>query len=622
MCFVFAEQGSGCDYWRQPRSFRSVALCERNSNSGQNCGSLSLRSNIYVTSTPMLNGPSFLTTSETVIAAGLIDITRQDNLWDYECPINFALTTYYRGLTCRLYATYKQSFVDDNAWLTSFNIDDFIMSPYYDPGATKANIIQTWKAAGSNVVKASEVFNRNLAIDDQLTASIFNRSKDAGDGVFVANLVNNIIVRIIRTNADYAIIANLSGDSSFTPVWAVSVTWYKVAQGPEIIDKQNTFQLVIACSDDDSDDEADGCYSIYDYYQLEFVQDHSGQFMRAGVTGLNIPNAPIELPGSGSASAADLVTGSNVGTPGLWVIQLNQTVKFSLSVHATTENTANISMTADDPLATINDVIATCSSTEDPGCPNVEYEPNSVPLNPATLQLSGLRGGSVYNVSINSATVTSGNPAASFPITVKFCTKPTLAGATIRKLNDTAIELDIGAGSGFDHANLSFTPADLPVVTLINFSDFPITIQHAALNTSKEYNVSVVLTFGTTTDCGESGVLESDTPFTVFFYPDVRLSLSIDSVSEDTANISIIPSDPLATVSNAVATCNSSEHIDCTQVQYEPNTVGSNPGYLELSGLRGGSSYEITVTSATIFSSLPQLNIQAVIKFCTDFHWL
>ncbi|XP_075250591.1 uncharacterized protein LOC142342851 isoform X2 [Convolutriloba macropyga] len=265
------------------------------------------------TATALTSPEQFLNPNSVIIAIGLIDNSRLDNMFDYECNINSEKNNYVRETICSSYRVAHQSYWVDG-FTTGLDALYAYFLPSYTSNATNAHIITTWKGTASYSVSYLG-FVQNDIYDSVLRTSIFSRSNDQGK--FVNSFVNNIFIAELTKNSDFLVIAGLTKDSDFTVSWAICISWYKVAKPPEIIDEQNTFQLVLACMQDVK------CILVFDYFELMYVLQN-GHYMRAGV---NIPAQPfigVELPGSGTVDVSDLITNDNTGSPGLWLFELDQ----------------------------------------------------------------------------------------------------------------------------------------------------------------------------------------------------------------------------------------------------------------------------------------------------------
>ena len=228
------------------------------------------------------NGNEFTDATSTMIAVALLNITRIDNWFDNGCGNVADRAWYIFEPVCIAQSTGLTSSVETgySAFLGAY-IYEF--EPIAGPGATRAYIINDFINGDANVKTYYQLLDNPLAVGTEFRYSIFSHITDE---TFEAGAVNNVISRALLTSEFSAVIALT--DPNLNPDWGFCVSWYKVAQPPEIVDRQNTFQIVMACRRHDSELGTTGkCYTIFDYFELMFVEN-DGVFMRAGVAGPNI----------------------------------------------------------------------------------------------------------------------------------------------------------------------------------------------------------------------------------------------------------------------------------------------------------------------------------------------
>ena len=234
---------------------------------------------------PELSAPSdFDSATTTMIAAGLIDNTRIDNFYDKECIYSSEKESYYKEPICTKWAIAFESF--GNSTNEELSAITYNLNPFYGANATGARNVEAWKKAGLSLTTYYKMAYHDGVDDESLASSFFYRFIEFGK--YVKWYLNNIVIAGIR-QTDFPIIENVTTDTDFNVTWALSISWYKVAQPYYIIDAQNTFQLVLACM------ESVKCVLLFDYFELLFVEQ-DGEFMRAGVTGPNILGKNFGVP--------------------------------------------------------------------------------------------------------------------------------------------------------------------------------------------------------------------------------------------------------------------------------------------------------------------------------------
>ena len=223
-------------------------------------------------------GNSFDNPTGTMIAVALINNTRLDNWLDQECLKNFFSDSYYHESVCDTRIQVLSS-VREGSTRAQLEALPYNLEPIYDPNANKSILIADWKNAGGNVANHWYIATENGGFNagSSIRQSIF--SQYPGE-IFARKQINNVIARSLLI-FEYSSVTGFTGDNIFSPDWGVCVTWYKVAQPPEVIDKQNTFQLVIACMNSNPDNK---CVTLFDYFELMYTEN-DGVFIRAGVAG-------------------------------------------------------------------------------------------------------------------------------------------------------------------------------------------------------------------------------------------------------------------------------------------------------------------------------------------------
>ena len=231
------------------------------------------------------NGNDFSNPTSTMIAVALLNNTRIDNWLDRGCNANvFGKPWYIFEPVCEVY----KSAVDRlNGETNTEDLQDipYAFEPIAGPGATRANIINDFKNGVVNVANYYALIQYPFEIGQQFRYSVFSHTPQE---VFELGAENNVIARALVE--DELFLVGLISDPTFTfqPDWGFCVSWYKVSQPPEIVDRQNTFQIVMACRSESFELGISGtCYTLFDYFELMFVEN-DGVFMRAGIAGPNI----------------------------------------------------------------------------------------------------------------------------------------------------------------------------------------------------------------------------------------------------------------------------------------------------------------------------------------------
>ena len=243
-----------------PTTYTKLAVCE----------------NGYVL--PLLNENSFAQKWEDgntfdiphadIIAVALLDNTLRDNWFDYECLRNRAENTYDQEQVC------------DAIHAATFGSPGYYyFRPSYGPNALRSASVKNWIDGTEN-----KVYYRVLAFGDILAygASIreYTFSQTPGEN-FASNFVNNVVAREL-ISSEYADVTSIADGLSVD--WATCVSWYKVSQPPEIVDKQNSFQFVLACGQRAM---VATCVAIFDYFELMYIENN-GIYLRAGINGPSI----------------------------------------------------------------------------------------------------------------------------------------------------------------------------------------------------------------------------------------------------------------------------------------------------------------------------------------------
>ena len=133
---------------------------------------------------------------------------------------------------------------------------------------------------GYNDTNVWQLYQSLSTIMYTLKEAIFSGTEDEGN--FDGGAPNNVFQRKINGGTDVWV--NVTGDHCYATDSSWIFTWYKVAQGPEIIDHHNSFQIALSCMDIDEDLVSDKCIIFWDYFELEYIFQYPGEFMTAGIT--------------------------------------------------------------------------------------------------------------------------------------------------------------------------------------------------------------------------------------------------------------------------------------------------------------------------------------------------
>ncbi|XP_075241134.1 uncharacterized protein LOC142336300 isoform X2 [Convolutriloba macropyga] len=277
------------------------------------------------TAPAMVNGDDFDNPQTPVLAVGLIEIDRDDEMFDLDCILyaNIYTSNPKPSTLCKA-AHYAASLSHYFGYpLQQISGYNYVIRPSYGSQADKAGIVQQWIADGGNQINYASFFTDNYGVYGEIKSSLFSGPNDTDEN-FVPELVNNVVMRQLSPQ-QLSTLGSLTGDENFTPDWGYCFTWYKVGQPPEIIDHHNTFQLAIGCQvQADNAAVAEKCAAMFDYFEIGFFEQ-DGQLMRAGATGPGL--IPFELPGSGNAATVgNLVNFSNINVTGIWVYEVLQDV--------------------------------------------------------------------------------------------------------------------------------------------------------------------------------------------------------------------------------------------------------------------------------------------------------
>ena len=238
----------------------------------------------------VLNDASdFDTVSFAIIAAGLMNYTRLDNLIDIACLKHFEYPSYFVEPICNVASiAYNSSFLEGST-STQLTAIQYDLQPSYDPTATNAfYLVNIWRnALTNNIVNYYEIAASSSSVATGFKAHLFSTAENVQRYEITA--VNNIFVRSLTTASDESVVHTILSDSNFRIDWSVCVSWYKITRPPQITEGDNTFQLVLACMDaTQTNTSATKCVTIFDYFGLEALQEiPTGSYLRAGLNGPN-----------------------------------------------------------------------------------------------------------------------------------------------------------------------------------------------------------------------------------------------------------------------------------------------------------------------------------------------
>ena len=258
-CSVVNNVGVG-SYKVGPTTYDSIVVCEN--------GYLFPHISGNPIPTKWVDGNDFDSPSATMIAVALINNTRLDNWMERGgCNANYE----------PICDVLQQA---SNRFDTLSSVEIYSFKPLYGANAEKANFIRDWIAAGNNTMSSYYIFEFVSYFDESMRHFIFSHTVNES---FVTLLLNNVISRACLSK-DFAIVTSLITDG-FAPTWGTVVSWYKVAQPPEVVDKQNTFQFVICCQTTPTS----RCVTLFDYFDLMYIEnDGDGNYVRAGINGPSI----------------------------------------------------------------------------------------------------------------------------------------------------------------------------------------------------------------------------------------------------------------------------------------------------------------------------------------------
>ena len=192
--------------------------------------------------------------SNAVIAPYFSDIGLFDNLLDYGCLFtNYDLSAdnfYPQEASCLAYHNddiFKQKLNDD------YIVNDFTRQDVIDHSNTELNGVTL-----------------EITSDDELSLDLFGKFTTK-----YPNLANNVFFRESTASADLAIVEQLiqskAENNRFHPNWLFVATWYKVGALNGRLDAFNSFQAILACDENEPDDEEDDeCFVLFDYYELQW----------------------------------------------------------------------------------------------------------------------------------------------------------------------------------------------------------------------------------------------------------------------------------------------------------------------------------------------------------------
>ncbi|XP_075258266.1 uncharacterized protein LOC142350322 [Convolutriloba macropyga] len=509
-----------------------------------------------------------------MIAVALINNTRLDNWLDQECLKNFFSDSYYHESVCDTRIQVLSS-VREGSNRAQLEALPYNLEPIYDPNANKSILIADWKNAGGNVANHWYIATENGGFNagSSIRQSIF--SQYPGE-IFARKQVNNVIARSLLTS-EYASVTGFTGDKNFSPDWGVCVTWYKVAQPPEVIDKQNTFQLVLACMNSNPDNK---CVTLFDYFELMYTEN-DGVFIRAGVTGPGL--VTFELEGSNSAGVVNLVTDTNTGIPGLWLFELNQEGSCA-------------SLQTYKPIQTGSPYGAPVAGSSPIQCPTtlVTHAPTTTAVVPPEQTTTA--------VVPPEQTTTAVVPPEQTTTAVVPPEQTTTAVVPPEQTTTAVVppEQTTTAVVPPEQTTTAVVPPEQTTTAVV----------------PPEQTTTAVVPPEQTTETTSAGELLVETTQAVGNSSNASVTLTLARVTTNTANITVDDDQGSSKISNISAFCTSEDHPECSDLSPEVNQDASDPGWVSYSGLLSGVSYQITVNTTT-YNGNPDTEVFASIVFCT-----
>ena len=221
------------------------------------------------------DGNSFDSPTDDILAVALLNNTLRDNWYDYGCVANYDNNAYTLEEACDVYNRARG--ISD----TAASEDFYYIQPAYGDNAVRSNFIKDWKDAGLNSLSYYAIYLTDLkTYGESIRQSTF--SQTPGES-FAPLSVNNVMARILIAS-EYPKVTSIAAGLSVT--WAACVSWYKVSQPPEIVDKQNSFQFVLACGEQSG---VARCVTLFDYFELMYIENGGdGNYLRAGLNGPSI----------------------------------------------------------------------------------------------------------------------------------------------------------------------------------------------------------------------------------------------------------------------------------------------------------------------------------------------
>ena len=204
-----------------------------------------------------------------IIAVALLNNTLIDNWYDYGCFKHSENNAYFLEDVCK--AKIKANAISN----TTESTDIYYFQPAYGATATRSNYIHDWIAAGQNSLSYFSLHNQ---FDGAFGFSVRESTFASPGETFVGKAVNNVMARPLQST-EYSGVTTLYDGLVLS--WASCISWYKVSQPPEIVDKQNTFQFVLACGQRAM---VATCVAIFDYFELMYIENN-GIYLRAGING-------------------------------------------------------------------------------------------------------------------------------------------------------------------------------------------------------------------------------------------------------------------------------------------------------------------------------------------------